>query len=264
MSPAQIAAAAAGPVVVLLHVIWSVDKRREPFLNVLKYLVVGALVLVPGCQVERFALGVLGDPTADAANASIPMLFAASVLGIGLVEELAKYAGLRLVARRDRHLDEPFDWVVYGVTVALGFALVENVLYVVNFGSEVATTRALFAVPAHALNGTLMGCRMARAATLEPRRAAEQRTLALLEPVLWHGAYDFLAFAMSARSEDAAVPVPVFEAAFGLLVLVQWVRSVNQVRGLLVEDAPMPPVLYPLARTRFVRRRQHPPTSGAG
>lgn len=254
MSAAQILALASGPVIVLLHVIWSVDRNREPFLNVIKYLALGGLVLAPGCQVERVALGVLGNPTEDPASASIALLLAGSVLGIGLVEELVKYVGLRLVARRDRHLDEPFDWVVYAVTVALGFALVENVLYVVNYGADVATPRALFAVPAHALCGTLMGCRMARAATASPTEAASQRALALLEPALWHGGYDFLAFAMSSRAEDAPVSGSTFAALFGFLVLLQWIRCVNQVRGLVVSGAPVPPVLLPLSGTRFARR----------
>ncbi|MBK7876944.1 MAG: PrsW family intramembrane metalloprotease [Planctomycetes bacterium] len=258
MSPAQVLALASGPVIVLLHVIWSVDRNREPFLNVLKYLAIGGLVLAPGCQMERVALDVLGNPTEDPASASIPLLLAATVLGIGLVEELVKYAGLRLFARRDRHLDEPFDWVVYAVTVALGFALVENVLYVVNYGAEVATPRALFAVPAHALCGTLMGCRMARAATAPAAEAAGQRALALLEPAAWHGVYDFLAFAMSSRAEDAPVSGGTFAALFGFLVLLQWIRCVNQVRGLLVEGRPVPPVLLPLSGTRFVRRPVSP------
>lgn len=253
MSPVQILALASGPVIVLLHVIWSVDRRREPFGNVFKYLLIGGATIWPAIVVETLALRAFGDPTSDPASAPIPLLLAASVIAIGLAEELVKYLGLSLFARRDRHLDERFDWVVYAVTVSLGFALVENVKYVVDYGPVVAMPRALFAVPAHALCGTLMGARLARAATAGPG-ATKQRVLALVEPVLWHGVYDFLAFA-SARAEEGPLPGSLFDALFGVLVLLLWVRCVNQVRGLLVEGAALPPVLYPLRGTRYARER---------
>ncbi|MBI5362864.1 MAG: PrsW family intramembrane metalloprotease [Planctomycetes bacterium] len=252
MSPAQVLALASGPVIVLLHVIWSVDRHREPFGNVFKYLLVGGATIWPAIVVETLALRAFGDPTSDPAHTPIPLLLVASVIGIGLVEELVKYLGLSFFARRDRHLDERFDWVVYAVTVSLGFALVENVKYVVDFGPEVAMPRALFAVPAHALCGTLMGCRLARAAGAGVG-ATKQRVLALVEPALWHGVYDFLAFA-SSRAEEGQLPGSLFDALFGLLVLLHWTRCVNQVRGLLVEGEPLPPVLYPLRGTKYARR----------
>ena len=68
-------------------------------------------------------------------------------VGVGLLEELCKFAWLALAARADRALDEPFDWVVYSVSVSLGFAALENVR-VLWQGAGAGWTRALFAVPA--------------------------------------------------------------------------------------------------------------------
>ena len=67
--------------------------------------------------------------------------------------------------------DEPMDGVVYGVAVALGFATLENFLFVTRLGLGVAWLRALFAVPAHALFGATMGYYAGRTKFDRGRRA---------------------------------------------------------------------------------------------
>lgn len=49
-------------------------------------------------------------------------------LGVALVEELAKFAGVRLALAKNPVLDEPTDAMIYMITAALGFAGLENVL----------------------------------------------------------------------------------------------------------------------------------------
>ena len=50
-----------------------------------------------------------------------------------------------------------FDGVVYAVFVALGFALWENISYVLMYGLSTALVRAVTAVPGHACFGVFMG-----------------------------------------------------------------------------------------------------------
>jgi hypothetical protein len=75
----------------------------------------------------------------------------------GFTEELAKWVVLIAAVYHWEEFDEPLDGVVYGVAVALGFATLENFLFVARLGLGVAWMRALFAVPAHALFGATMG-----------------------------------------------------------------------------------------------------------
>jgi protease PrsW len=86
-------------------------------------------------------------------------LFTMKVLvGIALCEELCKYLFLRIFLYNHKEFNEPYDGIVYAVTIALGFAAVENVLYVVPLGSwKVALWRMVTAVPAHAVFGGMMG-----------------------------------------------------------------------------------------------------------
>jgi RsiW-degrading membrane proteinase PrsW (M82 family) len=55
------------------------------------------------------------------------------------------------------------DGVVYGAVASLGFATLENILYVTPNGFAVAAARAFTAVPGHALLGVIMGYYVGRA-----------------------------------------------------------------------------------------------------
>jgi RsiW-degrading membrane proteinase PrsW (M82 family) len=116
-------------------------------------------------------------------------------------EELPKWLAFYFFIYRWRELDEPLDGVVYGVALALGFATVENVLCVGRDGLGVGVLRAIFAVPAHALFGAVMGFYLGRAKLgdgqwqgMDVTRAERRRRLwaALLVPILFHAGYDFL------------------------------------------------------------------------
>jgi RsiW-degrading membrane proteinase PrsW (M82 family) len=126
-------------------------------------------------------------------------VFEALVLA-ALCEELPKLIAFAAIYRWDE-LDEPLDGVVYGVALALGFATVENVLCVARDGVAIGLLRAIFAVPAHALFGAVMGFYIGRAKLGDgqwqgidvTRRQRRQRlTAALLLPITFHAAYDLL------------------------------------------------------------------------
>jgi RsiW-degrading membrane proteinase PrsW (M82 family) len=136
------------------------------------------------------------------------------------VEELAKYVIMAAAVYHWDELDEPLDGVIYGVAVALGFATLENILFIAGRGLSVAWGRAVFAVPAHALFGGAMGYYVGRAKFDHhaSRRGAAARdwSLALAVPILFHGSYDF---ALHHRLE-ARVYVAVSAISVGLWVFV--------------------------------------------
>jgi RsiW-degrading membrane proteinase PrsW (M82 family) len=118
-------------------------------------------------------------------------------------EELFKLVVLLRYVVRQRDFDEPMDGIVYGVVASLGFATLENVIYV-SQDSSLALLRALTAVPGHAFTGAIMGFYLGQAyfppggsaALVDP--AAWRRRLIVrgyLVAVLLHGLYDFPLFA---------------------------------------------------------------------
>ena len=73
------------------------------------------------------------------------------------MEEGGKYFVLKHKTWRHPAFNYTFDAVVYAVTAALGFAVAENILYVMDGGVGVALLRAAVAVPGHAFDGVFMG-----------------------------------------------------------------------------------------------------------
>lgn len=158
----------------------------------------GALATVPAFAASWALARLVGDAWL-ALGGLWARGFEALVLA-ALCEELPKWIAFLFIYRWNE-LDEPLDGVVYGVALALGFATVENVLCVLRDGLGVGVLRAVFAVPAHALFGAVMGWYVGRAKLgdgqwqgIDVTRAERRRRLgaALVVPILLHGGYDFL------------------------------------------------------------------------
>jgi RsiW-degrading membrane proteinase PrsW (M82 family) len=189
----------AAPSLFLLVLFYLKDRYEpEPRGHVALAFVKGALAVLPSFY-GALALEKLVGRTWLALGGLPAKLFEAGVMA-ATVEEGSKWIIFMALIYWWSELDEPLDGVVYGVALALGFATVENVLDVLRDGLKVGLLRALFAVPAHALFGAVMGFYFGRA---KLGRGAKQATplgkgqralsfaLSLLVPILFHTAYDF-------------------------------------------------------------------------
>lgn len=118
---------------------------------------------------------------------------------VGVSEEGFKYLLLRLRTWRSPHFNCTFDGVVYAVSVSLGFALWENIQYVLQFGMATALARAVTAVPGHACFGVFMGtwygAAKRRSMFGQSGMSRFDRLMALGMPVLLHGCYDYIVLA---------------------------------------------------------------------
>lgn len=253
----QLLALAVGPAFLVLHVVYALDRRREPWPNLLKYCVAGGLAVFLAALAEDLGLGAFRSLAPEWSEHTLAGLSFTAFALVALVEEACKLAPVALFGPFDRRIDEPFDWIVYSVASALGFAAVENLYYVADGGVGTALARALTAVPSHALDGTLMGYHLALASlATRPGERLRRRVLALVEPTLWHGAYDALLLVSQERDERGA-GTGAWTSAWFVLVGLQWIvaaRRLSQARQL--EARKTPPLLYPLSATRFVRRRR--------
>ena len=73
------------------------------------------------------------------------------------LEEFFKWLILLLAIYRHVEFEDAYDGILYGASVSLGFATVENILYLFTFGTDIAFIRALLPVSSHALFGVVMG-----------------------------------------------------------------------------------------------------------
>ena len=178
--------ASLAPVFIILFYIWFRDKYdREPLGMLIKALLVGILIVVPVIFVERMLMGFMPQAGKVAEAAYHAFVVA------GFTEELFKFLGLYILVWRSPSFNEQFDGIVYAVFVSLGFAGVENVLYVMDGGMQTALTRAITAVPAHAIFGIAMGYYLGIAHRYKELRSSFLAR-ALIIPILLHGIYDFI------------------------------------------------------------------------
>ena len=142
---------------------------------------------------------------------------------VGLSEELSKYFLLRRFIYPQKDFNEPIDGIVYGVMVGLGFATLENVMYVLNAGENGFSTalgRAFTAVPAHAAFGVLMGAYVGLAKFI-PQKAFAFTFTGIGLAVFFHGAYDF--FLMQQVYEGMAV-LAIFTLIWGVIMSRKLIR----------------------------------------
>lgn len=184
------------PAILLFAFIYFKDRHQpEPAGKLLSAFALGVVSILPvfiyGILVSIFTalLGGYGG--------LYEALFNAFVMA-AIPEEASKLLMLWLVLRKNRYFDEKLDGIVYGACVALGFAAFENVLYL--FGNvdtlyEVATTRALLAVPMHFCCGVIMGYYVSMA-KFYPYRRNMNFALAFIVPMAIHGIYDALLMMM--------------------------------------------------------------------
>ena len=179
------------PAILLWLYIWRQDPQPEPTSWLVKAVLWGIGICFPVALlemgIEAILFGVGGQPSSIAGTTTLAFFVAA------LPEEAFKLLALWIILRKNPYFDEHFDGIVYAVCVGLGFAAIENVLYVINEEEwfSVAVTRALLAVPGHYAFAILMGYYYSiyHFVNHTPKIAL----CVLLVPVMAHGVYDALA-----------------------------------------------------------------------
>ena len=175
------------PVIILLFLVYKLDKKKEPSKLLLSSFLWGAFASIPIVIVELILQIFIPD---------ISILHIFSIfIGVALVEEGFTWLVVKFKYKKDE-FDETYDGIVYSVFVSLGFALVENILYVCTNGMGTGVLRALTAVPGHAYYGVIMGYYFGQAKMAKTKKDSSKETgqlvLSILIPVLFHGIYDVL------------------------------------------------------------------------
>ena len=193
--PAAMIAAAIAPALILLWLAVAADSRPEP-----ARLVLVAVLLGAASAAVAGILEVALELALPAPKAVLPAAIEKAVLFAAIPEEIVKVALIAAIALRSREFDEPMDGVVYGTSVGLGFAMLENLLYVLGDSNwpAVAAMRGMLSVPLHGACGAIAGAYVARArfsGILGSGRGTRWRrprlfALALLVPIALHGMFD--------------------------------------------------------------------------
>lgn len=159
-------------------------REKEPAARLGICLLAGALAVVPALSWEApFRELLQGSPP-------LPVRLAASFLVVGLGEELFKLLAVYLASFHSREFNEPMDGIIYAISAAIGFSVVENILYISAFGLAVAPLRGTVATLAHIAFSGLAGYYLGQAKFAD--RPLPSIALGLIVAAFAHGLYDFL------------------------------------------------------------------------
>lgn len=198
------------PIAILVYYIYHKDKKSpEPTGQLVKAFFYGILS-IPLSFCMSIPLGLIGVYPTEAT--SILGSVSAAFFGAAIPEEIAKFIMLWLLLRKNPYFDEKMDGIVYAVCVSLGFAALENLMYLFTNAENylsVGIARAIFAVPGHFCFGILMGYYYSLA-KFYPKAPKKNKALILLAPIIVHGLYDSILFIINVTPAISSVLFIVF------------------------------------------------------
>lgn len=198
------------PSIFLFAFVYKNDRvEKEPFRLLLLLFIAGATLSVGFVKVFGgfIKLNILTKFQDNTLSYFLVRYF----LSVGFVEELSKFISLYLITNKNKNFNSLYDGMLYSACVAIGFATIENIMYVNKYDNiKVVILRAILSVPCHYFYGIIMGYyystyHIYKKARMQEMEYAEQGLItvkhkfayktelyfAIVIPVLLHGFYDF-------------------------------------------------------------------------
>lgn len=174
-------------ILIISYFVYS-DKFKEPKGEIIKIFIYGILITIPAYFLNTYLNAFWY------ANFQVSQEIISSFLTAAPVEEGLKLSILYFYVYKMKDFNEPIDGIVYGVTVSLGFATLENIYYVYLLADyfdtssmALAIARSFSAVPAHAVFGVFMGYFFMKYSFI---KKGDNLIFAFLIPFVLHGCYN--------------------------------------------------------------------------
>lgn len=212
------------PGLLLIAYVYGKDKvEKEPIRLIMQCMFFGVL----SCFAAGFLENLESQFLPKYPEGSVQYALQTSFLMAALVEETVKYIAMRIPTWRHPAFNYRFDGIVYGMSAAIGFAIYENINYVLMYGFQTAIVRAFTAVPLHAFCGAFMGAfySYSKKSAILGKSPLPYTILSLLVPIVIHGTYDTFAF-LGARG---TVPLLVF-------VVVLYIAAISMISKMSKAD----------------------------
>ncbi len=182
---------AISPIIACIFWIYLKDKYdKEPFSALIKYFGLGILtsflcIIVENSLQRLYSLQ------------GLRFILYTSFIVAGLAEELIKAIILIPNLIREKYFNEKLDGIIYSVFLSLGFATIENIIYIVHESYEyvfqLGLSRAIISVPAHIMFGITMGYYIGKFKFEKNKnKKLKYILMSIFIPVLLHGIFDFI------------------------------------------------------------------------
>lgn len=197
------------------------DKHPEPKKTIIRIFLWGALITVPVFFVQIGLAYLLGYANLSPIITAIIYWF----LVISFSEEIFKYLVIRIKIVNSPDLDEPVDVMLYMVIAALGFAALENVLYLfapidrlsfndlINRTLLVSLIRFIGATFLHTLCSAIIGYSLA-ISFCEAKKKYWTIAAGIIMATVLHGLYDFSIMTLGGYLKIAIPVIVIITLAF--------------------------------------------------
>jgi RsiW-degrading membrane proteinase PrsW (M82 family) len=217
--------AAVLPVAVLCYYIYKKDVNKEPTELLTKIFIFGFFSAIPVIIVELFL-----DLFFSTTQGDFLITFINTFISVALVEEGFKWLITKYIGYDNKAFDEVYDIIVYAVFASLGFACVENILYVFMNGYDNAFMRAIISIPGHTCFAVLMGYFFAQAKIASLNRKNDvcfrNMVLSIIVPAIFHTLFD--TFIFCAVAQNSLFYIWLF-FIFDIIMVVNCFKTVNRV-----------------------------------
>jgi RsiW-degrading membrane proteinase PrsW (M82 family) len=160
-------------------------KRPEPIILIIITFLAGMMVVPLALPLQKLAIDLYS-------GSNVMFVWV-------IIEETLKYVAALLVIFWNKAVDEPIDYIIYMITIALGFAALENTLFMLNplaAGDYVSVAvtgsfRFLGATLLHVLASATIGVFLAFAFYRSATRKLLYGTFGLFIAILLHALFNF-------------------------------------------------------------------------
>ena len=215
------------PVVLIGLYIYKKDKDKEPIKLLIKLFLYGILSCVLAVILELSFDYIFMLLFGENNDNNLVLLFIEVFVGIAFMEEFSKWIVVYRLAYNNEHFDEIYDMIIYCVFVSLGFAGIENILYVFQNGFSVGIIRALLSVPGHAFFGLFMGyyLGLSKYELLHNNERMQKKyyNLSIIIPTILHGVFDYCLLTGKI----------IFLVIFGIFIIFMYVYSILKIKKVL-------------------------------
>ena len=182
------------PIYLIGIYVYNKDNEKEPKKLLRKLFIYGMLSCFPAVAIEL----IIGQFFEKEEYMNLLQLLIYVTINIALVEEICKWFVVYKITYHNKEFDHVYDAVVYAVFTALGFASLENIIYVYIGGVGVGIARAISAIPGHVAFAVIMANYISKAKleSISNNKAKEIKNLVLsiIIPTIIHSIYDYLLF----------------------------------------------------------------------
>lgn len=223
--------ASISPALIFMYLIYQRDKIKEPRNMLVKAFIGGVLAIIMTILIDLiwlpFGVGFVHSAFMDS--------FFNAYIVAGLTEEFSKFIILYWIVWKSDHFDQRYDGIIYAVFVSMGFALIENIGYVLPNGMSTAIVRSILSVPGHGFFAVIMGYYLSLAKFHPIAMRRNYLLKALFIPVFIHGTFDFCLMYTSHKNSDSILNV-ILMILFTIVVIQFWRLGIRKIKEHVKRD----------------------------